>query len=154
LALNYVVLALPLCAAASSCLALTRFPAHVGKLYGWTGGRGLGCLLIVWTLDVTDGPTAVVVVAFLASVGTLLLVPDGASRRLRRAARVAAAGLLSFALLQAALVRRQASLIRPMWVKGSLEPRPLYETWNSFSRITVIGDTKKSTFPCGPLAGA
>jgi hypothetical protein len=149
LALNYVVLALPFaCSGIVVCLALTKFPAQVGKLYAADlAGAAVGCLLVVWTLNVTDGPTAVVVVAFLASVGTVLLAPDGASRRFRRTARVTAVALLSFALLQTALVRKQASLLRPMWVKGNLEPRPLYEAWNSFSRITVIGDTKKSNLP-------
>ena len=34
-------------------------------------------------------------------------------------------------------ITEQTSLLRVEWVKGGREPRPLFEKWNSFSRITV-----------------
>ena len=37
--------------------------------------------------------------------------------------------------------------LRLVWVKGQYEARPLVESWNSFSRIRVIGDPAK---PCRP----
>ena len=47
------------------------------------------------------------------------------------------------------LVRRQASLLRLIWVKEEIEERPLYEKWNSFSRIKVGGDPNLPRKPGG-----
>ena len=55
-------------------LALTRFPGQVGRLYAADlVGAALGCILLLYTLEITDGPTAVVFVAALLLVGLLAL---------------------------------------------------------------------------------
>src|SRR5688572_11217697 len=49
------------------CLALTRFPRQVSRLYAADlAGAALGCVLFVLALRITDGPTAVLIVATLA----------------------------------------------------------------------------------------
>lgn len=40
-------------------------------------------------------------------------------------------------------------MLRLTWVKGSFEHLPLYEKWNSFSRIKVAGDPDKPVKPVG-----
>ena len=61
----------------------------------WSGAA-LGCVLLVWLLDVTDGPTAVLAISALAAVGATG-VRDGRRRRRvdageRRGGRVAVRG--------------------------------------------------------------
>ena len=58
-------------------IALTRFPTQVGRLYAADlAGAALGCILIICTLEVTDGPTAVIVVGALAALGAFLFALD------------------------------------------------------------------------------
>ncbi len=54
--------------------------------------------------------------------------------------------LAVFAVGNTALVARQQGLLRAVWVKGKWEDPPLYEKWNSFSRIRIY-DYQKATDP-------
>ncbi len=129
-ALTYAVIAVPfvfsgICVA----LALTKFPRRVGTLYACDLiGAATGCLLVIATLNVTDGPTAVIVVGALAAVSALFFGAH-ASRRLRLASLAVAVILGAFAVAHTALVRDESPLVRLQWVKGRAEPRPLYEKW-------------------------
>ncbi len=139
LAVNYAVLSVPFVfSGVSVSLALTRFPKHVGKLYAADlAGAATGCIAVIYILKLTDGPTAVLVVAFFACVGAFLFADPVDSRRLFR---VAVASLLVFGFAAAGhtiLVRSQAPLLRLVHVKGEVESRALYEKWNSYSRIRV-----------------
>ncbi len=49
-------------------------------------------------------------------------------------------------LLANSHARQQEPLIRLQWVKGKSEQLPLYEKWNSFSQITVTGDTTAQSY--------
>ncbi len=132
------------------CLALTRFPRQVSKLYAADlAGAALGCILLIYTLRMTDGPTVVIVVAFLASVGTLFFVAGEGFSKLKRIALICSLLFASAAALHAVLVANQFPLLRLMWVKGELEGRPLYEKWNSFSRIRVYGNPSMPGKPFG-----
>src|SRR2546425_8386100 len=146
---TYAVLAVPFTLSGMCvCLALTKYPSRVGRLYAVDLlGAALGCLLVVWTLDVTDGPTAVIVVGAIASLAAAFF--SGRRRALRWAAIVATIALASLATVHTLLVRWQEPWIRLMWVKGSAERHPLYEKWNSFSRITVHGDPARPQPPRG-----
>ena len=54
------------------CLVLTKFPRQVSKLYAADlAGAAVGCLALIYTLQITDGPTAVIAVALLAGIGTI-----------------------------------------------------------------------------------
>ncbi len=66
-------------------LALTRFPRDVGRLYAADLiGAALGCVLLVWVLEITDGPTAVLVICALAALGGVFFAFDEGSARLVR----------------------------------------------------------------------
>ena len=149
LAFLYVVLSVPfVLSGVCVCLALTRFPTQVSRLYAADlAGAALGCILLVYTLEVTDGPSAVIVVGFLANVGAILFAFDGGSRQLRRTALGSGILLAIFASISTLSAQAQAPLLRVMWVKGQLEPPPIYEKWNSFSRITVVGNPNNSQEP-------
>jgi hypothetical protein len=154
---TYGILALPfVLSGVCVCLALTKYPSHVGRLYAVDLlGAALGCLLVVGLLNVTDGPTAVAGAAAIACLGGAFFASQP---RLRWAAGAATIALGGFAALHTLLVHQHSPLVRLTWVKGSTESRPLYEKWNSFSRITVYGDPTRAHRPRGwglsPLAPA
>ena len=74
IAATYIVVSVPfLFSGICVCIALTKFPAQVSKLYAVDlVGAAIGCFLLVLALSVTDGVTAVLIVAGLASLGGAL----------------------------------------------------------------------------------
>jgi hypothetical protein len=144
--LNYVVISVPfIFSGICISLALTKFPREVSRLYAADlAGAAIGCLLLIPLLAVTDGPTAVIAVALLPCLGAILF---GASAgKLARWAMPLGLGLAVFAVGNSVLVARQQGLLRAVWVKGKWEEPPLYEKWNSFSRIRIY-DYQKAGDP-------
>jgi len=132
------------------CLALTRFPRQVSTLYAADlVGAALGCVLLVYTLEFADAPAAVVLVAFLAAIAAVLLFEQGVSSPLKRVAYVLSLSLLILAGVNGIMAARQAPLLRLKWVKSAIEDRPLYEKWNSFSRVRVYSDPDRLIHPYG-----
>ncbi len=120
--------------------ALTTFSRQVSKLYAADlTGAALGCVLLIYTLRITDAPTAIFVVAFFGSVGAVLFAMDGNFPHLRRWAVGLSALFLVLVIGNTILVSRQTPLLRLRWAKGVWEVPPLYEKWNSYSRIAVHG---------------
>ncbi|MBI2300927.1 MAG: hypothetical protein HYU66_18610 [Armatimonadetes bacterium] len=147
--LTYAALSLPFaCSGVCVCLALTRFPERVGKLYAADlAGAACGCLALVQTLDATDGPTAVLVVGlFAAASGACFAPPRG---RLQRVAGLATLLFLVAAVGHTVLVDRHHPLLRITWAKGIAEPNALYERWNSFSRVRVGTEGSNPEQPFG-----
>ena len=134
-------------------LALTRFPAQIGALYAADlAGAATGCALLGPLLRITDAPTAIVATAAFAAISALLfsLSNTGVPRqRLTRVCAATALVLTAFATAHTIAVRRDAPLLRLIWVKGRYEPRPLAERWNPFSRIRVFGDASRPIKPSG-----
>ena len=84
-ALTYVVIAVPfVISGVAICLVLTGFPARVSRLYAADlAGAALGCVVLIGAIGWSDGPTAVLWVAFFASLGGVAFASDAGSRRLR-----------------------------------------------------------------------
>jgi hypothetical protein len=150
-ALTYVVIAVPFVfSGITVSLALTKFPKHVSRLYAVDLlGAAAGCIVLVYTLDFTDGPTSVFVVALLATLGALFFALGTRRRWVTRLAIVCGLLFGSFVLINTIKLREQSPLIRLIWVKGKLEYPPLYEQWNSFSRIRVHDNPETATKPFG-----
>ncbi len=130
-------------------LVLTKYSSRVSQLYAADLiGAALGCLALIFTLNLTDGPTAVFAVAFLAAVGAVCFSLAG-HPRLKPLALLLTGGLLVFSIFHTYLARHQSPLIRLQYAKGSFEPRPLYEKWNVFSRLKVYPDQVKPDQPFG-----
>jgi SAM-dependent methyltransferase len=126
------------CSGVCVCLALTRFPRQVGRLYAVDlTGAAVACVAVIYLLKITDGPTAVIVAAAVAAFGAIGFALDAGDARLVRAAVAAAAVLSGAAAIHTVLVWNQRPIVRLRSVKGTVEERPLYEKWNSFSRIRV-----------------
>ncbi|MBI1951164.1 MAG: hypothetical protein HYS34_07360, partial [Acidobacteria bacterium] len=102
------------------CLALTRFPRQVGRLYAADlAGASAACVAVIFLLGITDGPTAMIGAAALAAAGAVCFALDAADARLVRAGAVAAAVLFGCALAHTVLVWNQTPLIRLRSVKGT-----------------------------------
>jgi hypothetical protein len=148
---TYVVISVPfIFSGICVCLALTKFPNHVSKLYAADlSGAALGCIILVGVLNVTDGPTAVITVAFLGCLGAVCF--SGTTfKNLMIAALVCAVIFGGFAALNTALTAKQSPLIRLTWFKGARRAgRPIYEKWNAFSYIQIFGDPTTKSVPWG-----
>ncbi len=151
LALTYLVIAVPFVfGGICVCLALTKFPSRISGLYAADlAGAASGCILVIYALRFTDGPTAVFVIACLAGVGAVCFAAAGGGRRLTRAAAAVCLALLIFTVVQTVLVHRQNPLVKLVWIRGGQECASLYEKWNSFSRVRVWGDPDRRDKPFG-----
>ncbi len=148
---TYVLFAVPfLFSGVCICLVLTRFPRQVSSLYAADlAGAALGCIVLRYALGITDGPTAVFLVALLATAGAYAFARAAACRRLARGCGSLGLLLAVFVAINTLLASWQMPLIRIRWVKGDMETKPLFEKWNSFSRVTVTGDPKLIQGPRG-----
>lgn len=140
---TYTVISVPfIFSGVTICLALTKFPNYVGRMYAADlAGAALGCVLIVGLLGLMDAPSAVFVTASFAAAGSVMLASHGVSKKILRTAAACGLFFLGFAVIHAALYTEHSSpLLGLRWIKGSVEARPFYRKWNSFSRITVSED--------------
>ncbi|HVA00284.1 MAG TPA: hypothetical protein VMV34_01385 [Terriglobia bacterium] len=151
IAMTYLVCTLPFFfSGICVCLALTRFPQGISRLYAADlVGAALGCVLLIGVLRVTDGPTAVFVVAGAAALGSLFFSMEKSVIRFKPIALAACLGFTGFAMVNTFLVQRQKGLIHLKWAKGQRDLPSLYVKWNSFSRVTVRGNPDKSEEPFG-----
>lgn len=143
IALTYLVISVPfIFSGIAVCLALTRFPGQVSRLYAVDlVGAGLGTVTLIWLLDLLrDGPSAVLVVAALAAVGAAFFAYGAGRSRTTALAAVGAVIFVGLAVGNAISVQSHHPILRVYWAKGQAEEVPLYETWNAFSRVTVTGD--------------
>jgi hypothetical protein len=147
---TYAVIAVPfVVSGVVVCLALTGFPSRVSHLYAADlAGAALGCALLIPVLDYSDGPTAVLWVSFLASIGAIAFAA-GVPGRLRPAAAAVSVVLLLCASGSTVLVWKHFPIFRILYIKGTFEARPLYEKWNSYSRVRVNGNPDASVEPQG-----
>ena len=146
---TYVLISIPFVfAGINTCLMLTKFPGEIGRLYAADlSGAALGCIAFILVLRITDGPTAIFVVALIASLAALFYAISFGNEKFKRITLMASLALLVFVSVQTVLVNNQRSLVRLKWVKGSLEQELLHEKWNSYSRIRVWGDPDASRSP-------
>jgi hypothetical protein len=151
IALTYALISIPFgFSGICVCLALTRFPRQVSQLYAADLiGAALGCILLVYTLKLTDAPTAVFLIASLPAMAALFFLEGEGSTTLRRVALVSSLSLLALVGVNAVKAANQSPLLRLKWAKFEVENRPLYEKWNSFSRIQVLGDSLHPSAPDG-----
>lgn len=145
------VIAVPfVCSGVVVCLALTRFPRRVNRLYAVDlVGAGLGCLALVVLFEWFDGPSLVLVIAAIGAVGALLFAVDAGGRRTRAVSALVLVGLLAGGVGNALLHERGRPVVRILWSKEQKDGDHLYDEWNAFSRVTVQGDPERPFFPPG-----
>jgi hypothetical protein len=121
------------------CLALTRFPSQIGRLYAADlGGAAAGCLAVIAVLHWLDGVGAVLACAALACAAAVYLLAGP-----RRAVALALTGILAgtAAWTGVYLAQNEVAFFKIQHIKGHEEPAVEYERWNSFSRIAVLPPT-------------
>jgi len=129
LACTYAIIAVPFVfGGICVCVTLTQFPRQVSSLYAADlCGAAIGCLLLIVTLEIVDGPTAVVVVSSLAMVGAWCFATDssvrlaGGGKWLRVISIIGAICLISLAIVNAHLAATGQQPIKLTWVKGGKE---------------------------------
>jgi hypothetical protein len=130
-------------------LLLTRYPVSVNKLYASDLiGASLGCVLVVVVLNVSGGPTGVFITALFSALASLFFLKGTASGFKK--------GVIAFAVLvglfgavHTVMVNNNSPLLRLFWVRGEWAEKPLLEKWNSFSRVSIDGDSTKYETPFG-----
>ncbi len=151
--LTYAVISVPfVLSGVVICLTLTGFPRAVSRLYAADlAGAALGCVLLIFVLDWSDGPTAVLWIALLASGGGVAFAVAAGSTRLKRAAMVTSVVLAAAAAGHTVLVWRGMPVFRILYTKMSagVDPLPLYDKWNSYSRVRVTGNPEWLSPPGG-----
>lgn len=132
-------------------LLLTRFPHSVNKLYASDLiGASLGCVLVVITLNTSGGPTGVFITALFSSLASVFFIKNSPGRFKYSKAVIAFTILLGlFGAAHTVLVQNNTPLLRLFWVRGEWADKPLYEKWNSFSRVSIDGDSTKYEVPFG-----
>ena len=130
------------------CLALTKFPRQVSRIYAVDlAGAASGCVFLIGVFKVTDGLSAVFVAALLAALASILFSSQGRHERFHRTALLFSTLLAALLIANTITARRGSPLLDLIWVKGKPEATPLYEKWNSFSRLTVFGDPDSPMSP-------
>ncbi len=148
---TYAVISVPfVIGGIAVCLALTGFPSRVSRLYGADlTGAAVGCVALIPVLGYSDAPTAVLWIAAIASLGGVAFARDAGSSRLRTAAMLVLVVTGVSAAAHTILVWKEFPVFRILYIKGTFEARPLYEKWNSYSRVRVNGDERQVTRPTG-----
>jgi hypothetical protein len=123
------------------CLALTKFPRQVSRIYAVDlAGAASGCVFLIFVFKFTDGLSAVFVAALLAALASILFSSQVRHEKLHRAALLFSASLAALLIANTIMAKRGRPFLNLIRVKGRIEAIPLYEKWNSFSRLTVFGD--------------
>lgn len=139
---TYVIVSVPFCLSGIAiCLALTKFPAQVSRLYAADlAGAAAGCILIILALRVMgDAPSVILLLSAIAAAGAFCFAREARRPRFGAICAMVALGFLAVAALTTSRAAQGEPLIRLRWVKGEQEEKPLYERWGPHARIKVIG---------------
>jgi predicted membrane-bound spermidine synthase len=130
-------------------LALTRFPEQLHRLYAVDLiGAAIGCNSIVLALQFMDGISAVFLIAAIACLSAYFFAPEDQKKQ-KLVSIACAVWLLTLSVANAYLFVQKKPLITMTWTKGMPEAPVLYQKWNSFSRIRVLGNPEEKGEPFG-----
>ena len=118
-------------------LTLTRYPEQTHKLYAADFiGAAVGCVLLVASLNVIDGITAVYLIGFVAALSALCFSVNAENKSLRMIAAVVALATAGYVGYNAYLANQDKPVISLSWSKGEKEKLVHFEKWNTFSRLS------------------
>jgi SAM-dependent methyltransferase len=142
LAVSYLLIAVPFVfGGVTVTLALTKFPGHIEKLYAADlVGAGLGCVALIYTLDLTDAGTAMFVVGALAALGATCFALAASEPVLRRRAVTATVVLAVSAVGLTTCSERNIPVINITDTAALKNDAYVSVRWNSHSRVTVSGN--------------
>jgi hypothetical protein len=142
LTLSYTVIAIPFVfGGITVALVLSTYRKHADRLYAVDLlGAAVGCVALVYTLEITDAASAVLVVGTFAAVGATCFAAETGEARGRFAGIGLAVVLFGAALSNTVLTRDGRPLIRIIDTAKNSNDAYHYVRWNSHSRVTVTGD--------------
>ncbi|OGM22845.1 hypothetical protein A2961_01620 [Candidatus Woesebacteria bacterium RIFCSPLOWO2_01_FULL_39_21] len=131
-------------------LALTKLGRDPGKMYAADlGGAALGCLLLLFVMNFLDGVAASWLVAAISCFGALAFVGVKTGSNLVKINILLIAVFTILSLVSAISNLKGEPLVQIRISKGRLTPKPVWEGWNSYSRITVVGNKDRLEKPLG-----
>jgi spermidine synthase len=121
-------------------LLLTRLPNSNGWLYAADLlGAALGCIGVILLLLIVDPVSATLGIgAFAAAAGWVMVRDCGDIRKVRLSAAVTLT-LAAAATVHSGLDIAGKSHLGVFWAKGTAQMGTLFERWNTYSRVRVIG---------------
>lgn len=131
------------------CLALTRSPFPIARVYGVDlAGAALGCLGAIGLMEVLDAPSAILAISAILFVAAAAMTAHAGEQG--RAAKH-----LRWALALAILACANAATlhgIQPIWSKGEIDRRKnlLAEVWSPISKVRVTPFPRSEPFLWGP----
>jgi spermidine synthase len=139
-------------------LALTRSPFPTGQVYGVDLlGAALGCLAVIFLLNLVDGPTAALITGLVCGLAAMVFSRSASlddQKHLQSLPRWRRPGPVTVAITLLACFNAFAPKIglRPILVKDYVEQpfRYAFETWNSYSRIVATSPQASTAFLWGP----
>lgn len=139
-------------------LALTRSPFPIGRVYGVDLlGAAVGCLGVLFLLNNTDAPSAVLWAGVLAAAGALFFSRSTIGSHPEKSPLLTSILLqpktIFLVLVVCAIFNGATDYgLQPIAVKGKFEGgnTHIYREWNSFSRIAVYKETNKPPLMWGP----
>ena len=142
LAVSYVLIAVPFVfSGVTVTLALTKFPGHVDKLYAADlVGAGIGCVALIYTLEITDAATAMFVVGTFAALGASCFAVGAAEAKLKQRALIATAVLAVASIGLTVFAEGRRPLIDITDTAKLTNDAYVSVRWNSHSRVTVTGN--------------
>jgi spermidine synthase len=128
------------------CLALTKFPERLSRLYAADlCGAAIGCVLIIVLLDaIGDVFTVIALICGSSGLAAVCFAGRAGRRGLLAAGTTCALGFSALALVMAIRFAAGRPLVGVTWSKGQEESAALFERWNSYSRIKITGDPQGS----------
>jgi hypothetical protein len=151
LASAYTVIAVPfVCSGIVVATALTHFPRDVARLYAADlGGAAVGCIALIGVLDWLGGPLSVVAVAMTAGVAAVVYALGSSDAGpWRQRGIVAGVIVVTLGVGGLAVGNNDRALVL-RYAKGARWATPIYEKWNSHSRVAVVSDRWEHPFGWG-----
>ena len=129
-------------------IILTRFTGNINKLYAADLiGAALGCILVVQFINISGGPTAAFICALFTTFASITFALDAGNKKFVKSAAVFSLLILLFSAVNTIGVIENNPILRLYWVRGEWANKPLHEKWNSFSRVSIDGDSTKFEVP-------
>ncbi|MFH1367788.1 MAG: hypothetical protein ABII64_01550 [Elusimicrobiota bacterium] len=131
---------------------LTKYKLPIGKLYASDlAGASLGCLFVLWGLDIFDAPSLIILCGAIAILAALSFIWN------RVGVKKLHYVILSISFVAISIINSSTYYaIRPFFVKEKTEKVDQFylEKWNSFSRVVVYKRANESPQYWGPSSKA
>ncbi len=131
-------------------LLLTRLPYGGGRLYAADlAGAALGCIGVILLLLVVDPVSATLGIGAFAAGAGWIMARNGRDVRSLRLSAAVTLTLAAATAVHAGLDISSKSHLGVFWAKGTQQMGTLFERWNTYSRIRVIGLGESEPFGWG-----